>query len=429
MLIEFSVENFRSIKVRQTLSMAANQGSEHRDTHLFQPALPGVPALVRSAAIYGPNASGKTNLIKALQAMQTIVIGSTTKLQRGEEIPVTPYLFSQETVNAPSTFEVVFIHSGVRYQFGFSASRERIHEEWLFAYPKGRVQRWYHRVFDPGKSEYEWQLGDKLQGQKQLWKDATRANALFLSTAIQLNSDQLKPVFDWFAQTLKVMTSIELGQHFTLYVCSRKDLSDNKRKDIVDLLQLADFAVEDFSVEERSFSESDLPPDIPESLQKTLVEQLNTLPNYRTQIAHSTDDGNLAPLDLEDESTGTRKFFFLAGPCLASLEMGNILCIDELNDNLHPLLVEFLVKLFHAPSTNPGNAQLVFTTHETSILNQDMFRRDQIWFCDKGRGQATTLYPLTDFHPRKEQENLERSYLSGRYGALPYFQKVSADME
>jgi len=146
------------------------------------------------------------------------------------------------------------------------------------------------------------------------------------------------------------------------------------------------------------------------------------------KTAHVSDNGKKVLFDLGDESDGTQKIFALAGPWLDTLENGYVLVIDELHDNLHPLIVEFLVKLFHGKETNPRNAQLIFSTHDTSILNQEVFRRDQIWFCDKDRHQATKLYPLTDFSPRKGIENLERGYLSGRYGALPYLKNIKTAM-
>lgn len=433
MLIEFSVENFRSIRTRQTLSMVAAKGNELRETHVFKPESFDAPDLLRSAAVYGPNASGKTNLIKALEAMQKIVTSSASELQRGDELPVTPYLFAQATQSAPSTFEVIFIAEGVRYQYGFSATRERIHDEWLFAYPKGRIQRWYQRAYDPDKKEYVWEMGGKLQGAKQLWRESTRENALFLSTAITLNSEQLKPVFDWFSFTLKIMTSMSSGIYFTTSVCAFESFSNGqkeKTRRIIDLLRIADFDIEDFIIESKSPLSVNSPENISESLRSAQPKEIPDNVDFNFKMIHRSEEGQLVPLvAFEDESKGTIKFFSLAGPTLASLDLGNVLCIDELNDNLHPLLVEFLIKRFNDPKTNPSNAQLLFTTHETSILNQDTFRRDQIWFCDKSKGQATTLYPLSDFTPRKKLENLEKSYLSGRYGALPYFRKVSADME
>ena len=141
------------------------------------------------------------------------------------------------------------------------------------------------------------------------------------------------------------------------------------------------------------------------------------------------DKGHLFELDFNEESDGTQRFFRLAGPWLDVLQEGRILCVDELNAHLHPLLVQYLVEMFHNQEKNPNNAQLIFTTHETSILNQELFRRDQIWFTEKDEYNATTLYPLTDFRPRKGVENLERGYLQGRYGALPYFHEITSLME
>ena len=132
-------------------------------------------------------------------------------------------------------------------------------------------------------------------------------------------------------------------------------------------------------------------------------------------------------MDFDDESDGTQKFFSFAGPWLDTLKKGYVLVIDELHDSLHPNMVKYLVDLFHNKETNPNNAQLIFTTHETSILNQDVFRRDQIWFCEKDDEQATSLYPLTDFSPRKDRENIELGYLSGRYGALPFIRNFDLE--
>jgi len=141
-------------------------------------------------------------------------------------------------------------------------------------------------------------------------------------------------------------------------------------------------------------------------------------------MIHKDSTGNLVKFNFDEESDGTQKLFSFAGPWLDTLKNGYVLFVDELHDNLHPRLVRFLVELFHSSETNPNNAQLVFTTHETTILNQVVFRRDQIWFCEKRHDKATSVYSLTDFSPRKGRENLELSYLAGRYGAVPYMRKL-----
>ena len=179
-------------------------------------------------------------------------------------------------------------------------------------------------------------------------------------------------------------------------------------------------------IEKEKFDKKSLPSDMPESVRDTIASNMEGEDIYDIKTIHSTPDGKLIPLDNSEESDGTQKLFALAGPWIDSLKNGYIVFIDELHDNLHPNLVQFLVKLFHNSKTNPNNAQLIFTTHETSILNQDIFRRDQIWFCEKDEKQSTSLYPLTDFSPRKGRENLEAAYLSGRYGALPYVRKIES---
>jgi AAA15 family ATPase/GTPase len=178
--------------------------------------------------------------------------------------------------------------------------------------------------------------------------------------------------------------------------------------------------IEDILVEKKPIDSTMWPDDMPESMKKELSGKLQGKEFLKIKAVHKNTESEYETFDFEDESDGTQKLFAFAGPWIDSLANGYVLFIDELHDNLHPRLVRFLVQLFHSSKTNPKNAQLVFTTHETSILNQEVFRRDQVWFCEKNQQQATILYPLTDFSPRKGRENLELAYLSGRYGALPY---------
>jgi AAA15 family ATPase/GTPase len=425
MLIEFTVTNYRSIKHQQTLSMVSANSRELQNTNTTA-VLEGRLDLVRTAAIYGPNASGKSNLIKALQTMIAIVLWSAQS-QRGDEVPVTPYLFDRETQDQPTEFEVHFVVDDVRYQYGFAASKQQILEEWLFAFPKGRSQNWIDRKFNPQTQKYEWGNTEKLAGPKYLWQEATRLNALFLSTAIQLNSTQLQPVFDWFQSTLQVYGNAPLTPDFTI-----KQVGNGEGKQqVLDFLQAADFAIADLEVERKYQYEIKYPMRRMEMAAKLLAERPIEPEGeqFDVKTVHLGSNGERFALDLQEESDGTRKFFALTGPWLAALERGAILIVDELNDNLHPKLVKFLVQMFHDNNLNRHNAQLIFTTHETSILNQEVFRRDQVWFTEKDEFNATTLYPLSDFSPRKGVENLEKHYLQGRYGALPYFRTANMVLE
>lgn len=415
MLIEFSVANYRSLRERQTFSLARAKGEELGETNTFTVQAANEFQLLRSAAIYGPNAGGKSNFLRSLLAMKKIVVESAANLRRGDKLPAVPFRLSKATQHAPSEFEVMFIVDGVRYQYGFSATEHRIHEEWLLAYPKGRAQRWFDREWDEKSKQYIWELGSSLAGEKQLWQKSTRDNALFLSTAVQLNSEQLQPIYDWFRTTLRMTNVQGWSPGFSASLCEKKDKSR-----VMEFLQAADLNIEDILVERKPFDATALPDGMSEYVKKALLDEMEDKELVDIKTIHKTTEGERVAFELEDESDGTQKLFAFAGPWLDTLANGYVLFIDELHDNLHPRLVQFLVQLFHSSETNPKNAQLVFTTHETSILSQDVFRRDQIWFCEKDDQQASTLYPLTDFSPRKGRENLELAYFSGRYGALPY---------
>ena len=416
MLIEFSVANCRSIKAEQKLSLAKATGNELADKNSFDPEAPSTVKLLRSAVIYGPNASGKSNLIDALHTMERIVLTSASSRQRGDSLPVTPFLLDSATEHAPSEFEVSFVAEGCRYQYGFSATAERVMEEWLLAYPHGRPQRWIGRAWCEEKQEYEWDRMSALAGQKQIWQDSTRPNALFLSTAVQLNCKQLQPVYDWFKTTLRSININGLGPDFTALLCKQ----DEQRASVLDFLKAADIDIQDIRIETEKMSAKHLPDEMSDEMKAKILDNVRDADIFEIKTVHLNEQGKKIELDFKDESDGTRKLFAFAGPWLDTLKNGFVVIVDELHDNLHPKLVQFLIELFHSAETNPKNAQLVFTTHETSILNQEVFRRDQIWFCEKDESKATRLYPLSDFSPRKDRENLEMSYLAGRYGALPY---------
>lgn len=418
MLIEFSVANFRSLHERQTFSLTKAVGKELIDTNTFNTKAFNSFELLRSAVVYGANASGKSNFIQALQTMKGIILESATG-QRGDKLPVTPFRLSSVSIHEPSEFEATFIINKVRYQYGFSTTAERIHEEWLLAYPMGRPQRWIDRVWNATTQTYDWALGEKLIGEKQLWQKSTRENALFLSTAVQLNSKQLQPVYDWFSKKLHLTNIGGWSPTFSASLCEK-----DEKEHVLDFLHAADLNIEDIIINKEEFDVETLPDDMPEHVKVEILREMKGKQLLDIKTVHKSVEGSLITFDFQDESDGTGKLFSFAGPWIDTLANGYVLFIDELHDNLHPNLVKFLVQLFHSSQTNPNNAQLVFTTHETSILNQDVFRRDQIWFSEKDQTQASKVYPLTDFSPRKGRENLELAYLSGRYGGLPYIRSL-----
>lgn len=413
MLIEFRVKNFRSLRDEQVLSLVASKDSTFQETHTQATTIQAAPTLLRSAVIFGANASGKSNLIKSLQYIRSVVLGSAMVLQPGQPFNVPPFLLDNVSVSQPTEFEVTFLLAGVRYQYGFALTPQRIVSEHLLVYKACKPQRWFERYFDPETGKEEYEFGSGLKGPKHVWKGATRANSLFLSMAVQLNSEQLRPVFDWFAHQLVIFNEASPLLASTLSVQMLRQ--DNKRKHICHLLSAADISIVDIDVVTRKMRSHNSRVDLSignreDSPVEHDIEELT--------FHHTTAQGK-AVFDLNDESSGTRNLLFLAGPVLDILSKGLTLVIDDLDTSLHTLLVRELVRLFHRPAINSQGAQLVFTTHDTSLLDAyGLFRRDQIWFTEKDAMQASTLLSLSEFSPRKN-EALGRGYLMGRYGAIP----------
>ncbi len=423
MLVQFSVTNFKSIKDPQTFSLVASKGKEIANNQTFDVSHSGGGSgleLLPAVGIYGANAAGKSNLLEALHAMKVIIMWSTQQQHRKFLLATPPFRLDPATRNVPTEFEVIFIAEGVRYQYGFSVTSERIVDEWLLAYPKNRPQDWLSREWDEKKKKHLWHLGASLVGEKKLWQKSTREDALFLSTAAQLNSQQLQPIYNWFFDTVRIVDIFGLDSDFSAAFC---DTKDNKEK-ILKYLKAADLDIDNILIKKIAFDRDKISEALPKPMIDAIANDTKDSNVYKIQTVHLDSEGKPIVFNIESESEGTRKFFSLTGPWIEALENGYVMFVDELNNSLHPKLVGFLVSLFNNKKTNPNNAQLVFTSHDATILNQKMLRRDQIWFCEKDKFQISHVYPLSDFRPRKDYENLEQMYLSGRYGALPFIEIV-----
>jgi uncharacterized protein len=420
MLIEFSATNYKSIRETQTFSLVASSGKERLGNNTFDPASPSTPRLLRSGVIYGPNAAGKSNLIAALGFVKEFIESSAGGMQRGESISISPFRLDSKTSREPSEFEIVFMEGSIRYQYGFSATSDRVTEEWLYAYPGSRQQQWFSRSFNENAGKYQWYFGPAFKGQKRLLTHAIRSNALFLSTAVQLNNEQLQPIFDWFNDRLIVASGRgQLPLQYEDYTATRcKDELDRQR--VAHFLKAADLGIDCLSVKVSKFTEGDFPPDLPDGIRDQLLGREKLQVGFQHE---QNETGELVSFSIQDESDGTRNMFALAGPWLDVLDRGFVMVMDELDTSLHPKLVRFLVSMFHSNDTNKNNAQLVFTTHDVTLL-EDVFRRDQIWFVEKVAEQQSRVYPLSDFRPRKG-EAVARGYLRGRYGALPHVRRMS----
>lgn len=406
MLLRFSASNFRSLRTEQELSLVAAslKGSEDAIT-----TVDGDLGVLRCAAIYGANASGKTNVLKALAYMARAVENSQREWKPDEKTRRDPFKLDQDE---PSRFEVDFIFEGTRYQYGFVVDSTRFTDEWLYAFPGNRRQHWFTR------KNQDFSFGKNLPGAKGTIKNLTRTNSLFLSAAAQNNQEGLLPVYRWFAERLNFFTGTRSG---LIHSTAEFLLKESKLKDrMLRLLSVADFAVCDFSVEQKEIPErlkqifeamKKVPPTQPD------LPLPDTLPEvYLKHRAKHNGKDFLLPMD--EESAGTQAYFGLLGPIIDTLNLGAVVLVDEIDASLHPLLCLQIVRLFNSSSTNPRGAQLIFNTHDTTLLRESGFRRDQLWFTEKDEMGATHLYPLTDFKP-KANENLERGYLQGRYGAIP----------
>ena len=411
MLLEFRVGNFRSIRDVQTLSLVASSDKEHSDTHLEATGIPTSPNSVKSAVIYGANASGKTSLLMALDYMRTVVAQSATFIQPGQTYSVQRFKLDNSYEGKPSSFEITFLHDGLRYEYAFQMTQARFLSEYLFVYKTARPSLIFSREFDGNKDIYE--FGTYLTGPKKLWEESTRDNALFLSTAAQLNSELLSPIFKWL--TFNVVFLPAQAMISTDFSTALLTTEEGKEK-VQAFMAAADISIDEISTAQRKGVHVQFNPTVaPHTIQE---EREFKVPVFK----HTAPKGS-ATFELTDESTGTQRLFSLAAPVLDVLRDGRILLVDELDASLHPLLVRQLIAMFHNNQINQKNAQLIFTTHDTTLLDQSIFRRDQVWFTEKDADQATNLYPLTDFSPRKN-EAIEKGYLMGRYGAVPFFHEL-----
>lgn len=423
MLLKFRVSNHKSIRDEVELSLIRHP----RFARHHEPPVIDFPYQVSTvAAVYGANASGKSNLIDALAFMASAVEHSFGGRSAHDPVPMRPFLLGDGFEDVVSSYEVELLLDGVRYQYGFALTRARIEREWLYAYPHGRRQVWFERDAAQADAFY---FGKSLPGHNRTIADLTRGNALFLSAASASNHERLAPIGTWFRRGLQTQ-AIELEErpHPEMTEFLRDD--DARQHVLLALLAYCDLGIDNLDVTVEEFSEEGRARAIriaraftDDRIQDDDLSEFLDRGIVSLKLLHSGMDGQRFGLPLGDESRGTRALVALAGPMFAALDSGSTLVVDELDTSIHTRLLAEIVELFQSPKSNPKAAQLIFTTHDTSLLgdlgsDHAPLDRDQIWFTVKSLEGVTELYPLTDFHPRKN-ENLQRGYLQGRYGAVP----------
>jgi ABC-type transport system involved in cytochrome c biogenesis ATPase subunit len=422
MLIEFRVQNFRSFREEAVLSMVAGNYDRSLPENLAPLNAPGFRDMnaVKAAAVYGANASGKSNLIQALAFLRSYVENSFVRLQPGQPTGCVPFRLDAESAAKPTLFEVAFLQAGVRYLYRFGLSAERVVEEALVAYPKGKPQVWFERKWAASQTEWSAPTDNFRYGRGM--KEMTRENALFLSTGAQMNHAQLVPVYEWFQRHLRFLPLEADRPFFPAFTNGLHKARPDLFQRVVGMVRDADFGVGGVELLEKSLSVDELRSQVPPVVFAQLEAGGNIEDAVSTSVRlqHAADGARLVAIDFAEESAGTRRFYALAGPWLDVLDGGYTVCVDELENSLHPALVKVLLGMFFNPETNPKGAQLIFTTHNATLLNSNLLRRDQIWFTEKRRGGDSFLYPLTDYKPRAD-ESLEKGYLAGRYGGVPVF--------
>lgn len=425
MLLRFRCKNFRSFRDAQEISLVASKArSGESDERLIETKIKGVSGL-RCAAIYGPNGSGKSNLLKAIVDFRVIIAASQKRWDSSDKIPVwDPFMLDEDSRSGETEFEACVVIDEVEYRYGFRFNESQISEEWLFEYaPKERTL--FRRKTVENRVEVEFTGRNLTGGTLETIAQLTRPNSLFLSAAAQNNYERLSRIHKWFVERFYMIAGEECAEilPFTADRCRQAKTKELVKK----LISFADFGIADFEV-----IEEDAPEDFkkmyaamlraarevnPERAEK--MGERESFVHSEVRMMHRGAEDKLYPLTTNQESRGTLAFFAVLGPLLDELKDGSVLLVDELESSMHPHLVRQLVRLFNDPSINRNGAQIIFTTHNTGLLDPQILRRDQVWLTEKDRVGAASVYPLTDFRPRKDQ-NIEAAYLNGRFGAIPF---------
>jgi AAA15 family ATPase/GTPase len=422
MIIELKIANYRSVGAEQTLSFVAENAKRHPNNLI---SLSGYK-LLKTAALFGANASGKSNFVKAIKAMRNFVRDSATRMNDGDPIEAAePFRLDPELRGAPSRFEITFVTDGIVYVYGFAVHRKRVDSEWLTATREGAsVTVFEFRRTFSAEGNYKWQFEGFNEADKNQIQARTLENMLALSVGTQQNVEPLRPAYRYLREKISILDMS--GETGTLLMAAATmcQKSEEKRLALSSLLLSADTGIEEIYIDTVAQEVPEANPDMPEQLQdvfKAIKKFAGSNPMPRITAQRHDNKGNLVKFDFEgDESQGTQRFFAVAGPILDALAKGKFIVIDELDASMHPLLTRRLLELFQSVRANGKGAQMLFTTHDSSLLDQDLFRRDQIWLAEKCDG-ASTFFSLADIRPPiRNTESFLRNYLTGRYGGTPH---------
>lgn len=399
MLINFTVGNLTSYKDKKTLSMEATSIKEYAERIIVKDQHKLLPVV----AIYGANSSGKSNLITSIVIFRHIILNS---LQRPSTdiIPVTPFMLNEKTRNEPTFFEIELLINGTAFRYGFIVDVEKVHQEWLFQKKSARGKEYelFYRDGEIIECSNDFEEGRSLENK-------VRKNGLFLSVVDSFNGKISRLLIEEINK-IHLVSGLE---HDALSVStSTLCKEDDIKEQFSALFESLDLGFQDFSI-----------PDDKEMAKKLKAYTVHHIYNDRGEKV-KRDFFTMST----QESSGTNKVFDLAGVILFALTYGATLIIDELDSKLHPLITRKIINLFNSPESNPGNGMLIFTTHDTNLLSSKLLRRDQVWFTEKDKTEATDLYSLVEFKlpdgkTVRNDSSYEKDYIKGRYGAIPYIKE------
>lgn len=416
MLINFKFKNFMSFGDECYFEMTANSDKQHRDNLIDD-------KYSRVKLIYGANASGKTSFIKAIAFIRAFVFNSNTMLEK-TVIPVMPFKFRADTNKEPSEFALTFIIDGVRYYYEFACTRQKVVREKLDVYYTAKATSIFER-----KDTDTYIFKRDIKVLREISAKNT-SNKLFLVTAATWNYQPAKPVVDYI---LNKLLPYGFNEPWQVYLEKIKQAGEYEeyKKFCLDFFSSADISISDFEIKEKKLKDNKDPiiDSILSAITKNNAEVMEQIANsnvYNVNVSHKVSNGEGEEnfvLDLQEESLGTIHMFELSPVLYYVLKNGITFFIDEIDRSLHPMLVRYIVSLFLDSEANSNNAQLIANTHDTNLLDLDLLRRDEIWFSERDfKTGKTVIYPLTDFSPRKN-ENIEKAYLLGRFGAVPFIKE------
>jgi AAA15 family ATPase/GTPase len=425
MIVDFTVKNFRSIKEEQTLSLLASTSTKDKESErtIHSPNEPNI-RLLRSALIYGANASGKTNLLRSLSAFTYFILISSD-LKVDDRIPIyAPYRLDKNSQGEPSRFELEFISDdSIRYRYSVECTQVEVVFEELLFYPHKQEALLFSR--EKGKPT---KFGTQLRGPKKSIDSSTLENQLFLSKAANNNHEQLRGIYSFLKNSIRFHTGANSSnQHPSSFTTTKlwKDNQDPKtfKNQIINLLLSSDLGISDLVLEVDPNIESKVtfPEFVPEEEKKQILEDLKARPMTYHKLYEGEEEIGNVRFELAEESDGTINMYEIAGKLIQILKNGWTLVVDELDSSMHTMLAAHIISLFEDPKINVNGAQLIAATHDVSLLDPELLKRDQIWFTEKNKFGATELYSLDDFDKNqvRNDTNFGRWYLDGRFGALP----------